>query len=557
MRNVTKICYLAYRQGLMPSRAIFIFLLAGGLFCLAATCPVEAATYYCDPVDGNTVTGDGNSGNPWGTLQSVNIAGKFNGVIIKSGDTVKLRTGFHGRFVISSKDNTDYITIEADDGAVADVNYVQIKYSDYWCIRGLRISPEFDGPITEPPTSPRMVRIVSGNNYITVEDCNIFTVTDTSLWEPNDWDDLSCQGIDAGNGILTGGIIRNNLIRNVSRGMTSFGCNNFLIENNTIDGFSVDGIVTDGTGQIIQDNRIINVYGDNNPDTHSDAIHVSGNNIIIRRNYICARTDPNRTSGGGLQGIYLNGANNPLTNSTIENNVVMVNNGVWGIVIGAYSHDTKILNNTVLRPYNTGNWPDINLNTGVYNIIVRNNIADNFPANDPSRNLVVDHNFDISNYNPLVEFVDYVHGNVHLAADSNFIDKGLAVDVNAPTDDLDGLSRPQGTYFDIGAYEYIPIVGSNDPELDTIGNKSVNENSTLTFDVNACDVDGDTIVYSCNYLPSGATFSVKTFAWMPTHRQSDSYQVRFYVSDGKGGVDSELITITVNNVPRYGIFRRQ
>jgi len=519
-----------------------------------------ATTYYCDPNGRNDANGL-DPAHAWGTLQSVNIAGKFNGVIIKSGDTVKLRTGFHGRFVISSKDNTDYITIEADDGAVADVNYVQIKYSDYWCIKGLRISPEFDGPITEPLTDYFvMVRIVSGNHYITVEDCNIFTVADTSLWEPNDWDDLSCQGIDAGNGIGTGGIIRNNFIHNVGRGMCTNGCNGALIENNTIDGFSGDGIVTNNSGgtiQRVQDNRIINVYTDNNKDTHSDAIHVSGNNIIVRRNYICARTDPNRTSDGGLQGIYQNGAS-PLTNSTIENNVVMAKNERWGISFGADSNNVKILNNTVLRPYNTGEWPDINAgSSSQHNIIIRNNIADNFPANDPSRNLVVDHNFDISNYNPLVEFVDYVHGNVHLAADSNFIDKGLAVDVNAPTDDLDGLSRPQGTYFDIGAYEYIPIVGSNDPELDTIGNKSVNENSTLTFDVNACDVDGDTIVYSCNYLPSGATFSVKTFAWMPTHRQSDSYQVRFYVSDGKGGVDSELITITVNNVPRYGIFRRQ
>lgn len=93
MRNVTKICYLAYRQGLMPSRAILIrlgsaqprlifYLLASTLFFLTVSnCPVKAATYYCDPVNGNTVTGNGSSEHPWGTLMSATKAGKFNGVM--------------------------------------------------------------------------------------------------------------------------------------------------------------------------------------------------------------------------------------------------------------------------------------------------------------------------------------------------------------------------------------------------------------------------------------------------------------------------------------------
>jgi hypothetical protein len=82
VRNATKIYSSPYRHRYRPSRVMILFyLLAGGLFCLAATCPVKAATYYCDPVNGNTVTGNGSSEHPWGTLMSATKAGKFNGVM--------------------------------------------------------------------------------------------------------------------------------------------------------------------------------------------------------------------------------------------------------------------------------------------------------------------------------------------------------------------------------------------------------------------------------------------------------------------------------------------
>jgi len=90
------------------------------------------------------------------------------------------------------------------------------------------------------------------------------------------------------------------------------------------------------------------------------------------------------------------------------------------------------------------------------------------------------------------------------------------------------------------------------PVLDPIGNKSVNENTLLTFTVNATDPDGDNLTYSASNLPQGASFNTasKTFAWTPTYEQAGTYpNVHFEVSDGTG-TDSEDITITVNNVNR-------
>ncbi|HEY5503853.1 MAG TPA: putative Ig domain-containing protein, partial [Sedimentisphaerales bacterium] len=97
----------------------------------------------------------------------------------------------------------------------------------------------------------------------------------------------------------------------------------------------------------------------------------------------------------------------------------------------------------------------------------------------------------------------------------------------------------------------VSIVGSTNrpPVLAAIGNKSVNENSTLSFSISATDADGDPITYSAQNLPSGATFVGQTFSWTPDYNRAGTYQVTFIASDGKAQ-DSKTITITVNNVNR-------
>ncbi|TAN62069.1 tandem-95 repeat protein, partial [bacterium] len=90
------------------------------------------------------------------------------------------------------------------------------------------------------------------------------------------------------------------------------------------------------------------------------------------------------------------------------------------------------------------------------------------------------------------------------------------------------------------------------PVLTATGNKSVAENSALSFTINATDADGDTLAYSANALPAGAALNSSSgaFNWTPTYAQAGSYPITFSVSDGKGGSASEAITITVANVNR-------
>ncbi len=87
---------------------------------------------------------------------------------------------------------------------------------------------------------------------------------------------------------------------------------------------------------------------------------------------------------------------------------------------------------------------------------------------------------------------------------------------------------------------------NNAPVLNTIGNKSITAGYTLAFTVTAEDADNDPITYSVAGLPAGAVFNSAdgSFSWTPG--SAGTYRITFTAQDGKGGMDSETVTITVN-----------
>ena len=97
--------------------------------------------------------------------------------------------------------------------------------------------------------------------------------------------------------------------------------------------------------------------------------------------------------------------------------------------------------------------------------------------------------------------------------------------------------------------------GNQNPVLTAIGPQTTDENVLLSFGVSASDIDGDIPVLSTSALPAGAAFlnngdGTGTFDWIPTFADSGTYDVTFYATDGlvPSAVDSEIVTITVNNV---------
>ncbi|MCP4607896.1 MAG: hypothetical protein GY845_04180, partial [Planctomycetes bacterium] len=98
----------------------------------------------------------------------------------------------------------------------------------------------------------------------------------------------------------------------------------------------------------------------------------------------------------------------------------------------------------------------------------------------------------------------------------------------------------------------ITISSNQAPVLDSIGDKSVNEEEALLVTISATDPDDDSITYSASNLPSGASFDTdtQTFSWTPTYTQAGTYpSIHFEVTDGNL-TDSEDITITINDSNR-------
>jgi hypothetical protein len=130
------------------------------------------------------------------------------------------------------------------------------------------------------------------------------------------------------------------------------------------------------------------------------------------------------------------------------------------------------------------------------------------------------------------------------------IDAGA--DVEAPYDtDKDGVLRPEGNGWDIGAYEY---TSNLTPVLSSIGNHTVTVGDTLTLTLSATDPNtGDTLSFSKSAGSLG-TLTGATYTFTPTDADIGEQMVTFTVTDDGSPVlsDSETITITVSAAAHSG-----
>jgi VCBS repeat-containing protein len=90
------------------------------------------------------------------------------------------------------------------------------------------------------------------------------------------------------------------------------------------------------------------------------------------------------------------------------------------------------------------------------------------------------------------------------------------------------------------------------PVLGSVGDKSLDELTELTFTLSATDSDlpANTLTFSAANLPEGASLDpgTRTFTWTPTEGQGPgNYEITFQVSDGEAA-DSETIRIDVAEV---------
>jgi hypothetical protein len=315
-----------------------------------ATAP--AATFYCDPINGSP-QGDGSAERPWRTVEDVLQTRLIqicdhNGkpanptAPIRAGDTVLLRSGWHGVIRIASGFNDHPITLAADRGHTPQVGWIEIGEGRRWRVRGLTVSPSLaPSPLARVPHDLVMLGEQGGEESadLVVEDCFIYSVLDTSTWTGKDWVEKPASGIWLGRHGRAH-VARNNYILN-----TRFGINlcaaDCRAEGNVVANFSADGIRVTRDGQVVQYNVIKNnfVSARDGDDNHDDGIQAflfnvgtgTVRDVVLRGNIVIARETDGLPFLNALQGIGC--FDGPLVHFLVESNVVCVDH-YHGITLG-------------------------------------------------------------------------------------------------------------------------------------------------------------------------------------------------------------------------------
>ncbi|MFI5163960.1 MAG: right-handed parallel beta-helix repeat-containing protein [Bacteroidia bacterium] len=168
----------------------------------------------------------------------------------------------------------------------------------------------------------------------------------------------------------------------------------------------------------------------------------------------------------GITAFQTDGLEASKNNLFYNNTVVMPSDGRWAIQITDGSTGNSVYNNVVLsyHSFRGGISIDNASLTGFksdYNAVINRFSADGQNttitlANWQSQTGQDQHSFVVTNTEL---FVNGAGNDYHLALGCKAIDAGTALVSSVVTNDLDGNSRPQGSGFDIGAYEYMAATG--------------------------------------------------------------------------------------------------
>lgn len=286
---------------------------------------------------------------------------------------------------------------------------------------------------------------------------------------------------------------------------------------------------------ISNNNEMLNVWSHHNGSDNKDhGIYLSGmNNLIDGGIY-------ENNSGVGVHG-YRGDVTcvPPMTGMRVQNTIMRNNGSSGGLMIGGvvqglfknnlvYGNGTsglqiggggsashKVYNNTIWANAGTG----ITILETADDSIIKNNITDGI-NNIGALGIILSNNLTSSTADH--KFVDPVNGDFRLQEGSDAVDTGTNLTSEGVTVDLLGVSRPQGTAFDIGAYELTESGGEPVPPFDyglaNEGNKSVNQGSDVDNVITVTKSSGTAaeVTFSATGLPTGATIDFVPTSCTPT-----------------------------------------
>lgn len=454
----------------------------------------QATNYYSDPSVVGSMSNPGTAASPWANLSSIFAANKT----FLAGDTLFLRTGNHGYAIIKGV-HSDFVVIAPAPGHNPVISRIRISNAAttpaaYWKLYGLTVQSEATGNNATPAYN--LIEIYPYATHITISHCTITSNLNTTGWTRDDWRNRCNNGLFARGKLNAYHIIENNLIQNTAFPLT-ISSSSTIVRENTVQNFTNDGSRVLGSDILFEKNSILDLIkvmttAENHDDLFQSFVYPAGGagqdtlkNNIIRQNIFINTTDTTRAFRGNAQGIGC--FDGVYLNWRIENNIVITDHWHGIALYGAVN--CHVTNNTVIDPYlvspvdpfdnnatNIGptwiriakktNGPPSSGNT-VSNNLVANNVFFEAPSMGAGfNNMVLGA---IPNFSAF--FVDVSNpglpGNfdLHLLAGCPAIDAGEPL--LAPLIDFDGTVRPQGTGFDVGAYEYVDTVQTstvNTPE---------------------------------------------------------------------------------------------
>lgn len=414
--------------------------LAAAALAFAATQPASAQL-SCSASSVRCV----GAGQEYGTIQSaVNVA--------NPGDTVLVHDGNHQGFQVSRSGTSSAPIVVMAAGSGANITSwtstrdgIFLSNVDYVTIQGFRIANPPQRCISArnaSPTDPMRGLTIRGNLCTNAGHEGMYlSEVSHSLIEGNTVTGTGADGQNRGHGIYLANAGSDNTTLRGNRISGAMRPESSGIHFNGDESVGGDGVQT---GLLVEDNVI---FGNHQNGLNMDGVQSS----TVQNNLIYGN------GRSGVRGYRIDGAAGP-RNMRVINNTMIASSGGWGVKFSEDLGGHVIFNNILLNNGSAGGAISVGHSnvTSDYNVVVNrfsNNNESSVISLSTWRGGGDDTHSVVST--PAALFVDPGANDYRRRDDGPAADAGEAVfaSVSAPDTDLEGVARPAGGAYDIGAYE--------------------------------------------------------------------------------------------------------